>query len=29
MNDGQFFIFMLVIVVCACLVSEGMRGGRK
>lgn len=29
MNDGQFFICMLVIVVCACLISEGLRGGRK
>lgn len=29
MNDGQFFVLMLVIVVCACLISEGLRGGKK
>lgn len=29
MNDGQFFVLMLVIVVCACLISEGLRGGKN
>lgn len=29
MSDGQFFILMIVIVVCACVISEGLRGKRK
>lgn len=28
-SDGQFFVLMIVIVVCACVISEGLRGGRK
>lgn len=29
MNDGQFFLLMLTIVVSACLIGEGLGGGRK
>lgn len=29
MNDGHFLVLMIVIVVCACLISEGLRGGKK
>ena len=29
MNDGQFFVLMIVILVCACLIGEGLGGGRR
>lgn len=29
MNDGHFFVLMIVIVVCACLISEGLGGGKR
>lgn len=29
MSDGQVFLICLAMVVCACLISEGLGGGKR